>query len=165
MADQVLDELREVDEYSWKWQGRQTMDFGGKIWDVDLLVQGNQQNEITERQKEAFHCFMEKWAELQELLVTALLEYYNEEERFSYGPEDEEEAGEWWPEIETKEALLKAVTLESVIVAEDFMMDKGRCIYLLFSRIWGGEDLEDNGIGVCFINETIDEIAYKDIAF
>ena len=37
--------------------------------------------------------------------------------------------------------------------------------YLLFSRKWGGEDLDDNGIGVCYINEEIDEIAYKDIAF
>ncbi len=94
-----------------------------------------------------------------------LIYYYNEEERFSYGPEDEEEAEEWWPEIETKDALLEAVTLESMVVAEDYMMDEGRRIYLLFSRAWGGEDLEDNGIGVCFINETIDEISYKEIAF
>ncbi len=140
MEDKVFDELREVDEYSWKWQGKQKIDFGGKICDVDLLVQGNQQNEITERQKEAFRCFMEKWAELQELLVTALIEYYNEEERFSYGPEDEEEAEEWWPEIETKDALLKAVTLESVIVAEDFMMDKVSAVFKnLGRRGFGGQ--------------------------
>lgn len=165
MTDKVLDELREADAYSWKWQGKQMIDFGGKMCDVDLLVQGNGQNEITERQKEAFRCFMEKWPQLQEHLFNALIKYYNKEERFSYGPEDEKEAEEWWPEIETKDALLKAVTLEAVVVADDFMMDEGRRIYLLFSRIWGGEDLDDNGIGVCYINEMIGEISYKDIAF
>ena len=41
----------------------------------------------------------------------------------------------------------------------------GRYIYLLFSKAWGGEDMEDNGIGVGFLNEDIDEIAYKDIAY
>ncbi len=38
MTDKALDELKEVDEYSWKWQGKQTIDFGGKMCDVDLLV-------------------------------------------------------------------------------------------------------------------------------
>lgn len=31
---------------------------------------------------------MEKWPALQEHLFDSLIEYYNEEERFSYGPED-----------------------------------------------------------------------------
>ena len=83
---------------------------------------------------------------------------------FSYGPEDEE-AAKWWSEIETKKALLQAVTLENIVIAWDFMMDKGRCVYLLFSRAWGGEDFDDNGIGVCCINEEITKIGYKDMAF
>lgn len=165
MSDKVFDELREADAYSWKWQGKYTIDFGGKMCDVDLLVKGEKQNEITERQKEAFRCFMDKWPELQEHLINTLIKYYNEEQRFSYGPEDEEEAMEWWPEIETQEALLKSVTLESIVVAGDWMMEKGRRIYLLFSRTWGGEDLEDNGIGIRYINENIDTISYKEIAF
>lgn len=166
MTDKILDELKEADAYSWKWQGKLTIDFCGKICDVDLLVQGNRQNEITERQKEAFRCFMEKWPELQENLLNALLKYYNVEERYSYGPEDEEEAEQWWPEIETKDALLKAITLESIVVADDFLMEnQGRLLHLLFSRIWGGEDLDDNGIGVRLKNETIATISYKDIAF
>ena len=32
---------------------------------------------------------------------------YNEGERFAWGPDDEKEFAEWWPEIETKEALLQ----------------------------------------------------------
>lgn len=61
--------------------------------------------------------------------------------------------------------LLKAVSFETIVVAEDFLMDEGRRIYLLFSKDWGGKDLDDNGIGVCCIDEKITEIGYKDIAF
>lgn len=46
----------------------------------------------------------------------ALIKYYNEEEYYSYGPDDEEEVAEWRPEIKTKEALLQAVTLETIVV-------------------------------------------------
>ena len=139
MTDKVFDELREADAYSWKWQGKQTIDFGGRMCEID-------------------------WPKLQEDLINALIKHYNEI-RFSYGPEDEEEAEKWWPEIETKEALLEAITLESIVVEGDWRMEKGRQIYLLFSRAWGGEDLDDNGIGIHCINENIDTISYKEIAF
>ena len=45
------------------------------------------------------------------------------------------------------------------------MQENNRCLYLLFSRTWGGKDLDDNGIGVCLLDEEIAEIGYKDIAF
>lgn len=138
MTEQVFDGLRQEDGY---WCGKQTLDFGGSTYTVDILIHSEEEEVITQRQKKAFQCFMEKWPELQAKLIEALIEYYNEEERFSYGPDDEEEAAEWWPEIETKEALLQAVTLETIVVAWDFMMKDGRCIYLLFSRTWGGEIL------------------------
>lgn len=108
---------------------------------------------------------MDKWQDIQEELIKRLIGHYNEKVRFSYGPDDDEEYAEWWPEIETKEALLQAVTLEDIVVAYDFQQKDQRCIYLLFSRSWGGEDYDGNGIGVCLINEEIDEIAYKDIAY
>ena len=163
MTDVVFGEV-ELDGYY--WQGRQTLDFGGTVYDVDILIEQGRDNEITTIQREAFSHFLEKWSRLQIELIEALIKYYNEEERFAWGPEDEEESAEWWPEIETKEALLQAVAIETIVVPMDSIMNikGGRCIYLLFSREWGGEDWDDNGIGVCFVNEEIDEIAYKDIA-
>lgn len=160
MADWALRDWLTEDDSGWR--GKQTLDFGGKAIEVDVFVQGE---EITEKQNEAFTCFMEKWTLFQTELIEALIRYYNEKERFSYGPDNEKEKEEFWPEIETKESLLKAVSLETIVVAEDFLMDKGRCIYLLFSKNWGGIDLDDNGIGVCCINEKITEFGYKDIAF
>lgn len=164
MIDNIFGELLQDDCDD--WHGKQMLDFGGSTYNVDILINNDDEEEkITAKQKEAFKCFMEKWPKLQDGLIEALIEYYNEEERFSYGPDDEEESEEWWPEIETREDLLQAVTLETIVVPDDFMMEDGRCIYLLFSRIWGGEDLDDNGIGVCYIDEEISEIAYKDIAY
>ena len=108
---------------------------------------------------------MEKWTLFQTELIEALIRYYNEKERFSHGPDNEKVKEEFWPEIETEESLLKTVALETIVVAEDFLMDEGRRIYLLFKKGWGGIDLDDNGIGVCGIDEKITEIGYKDIAF
>ncbi len=98
-------------------------------------------------------------------LVESLFRHYHEKERFAYGPDDERGKEVWRLEIETKEAFPAAVSLETIVVAEDFQMDEGRRIYLLFSRTWGGGDLEDNGIGVCCINEESREIGCKEIAF
>lgn len=160
MADRALRDWLAEDDCIWR--GKQTFDFGGKAIAVDVFVRGE---EITEKQNEAFSCFMEKWTLFQTELIEALIRYYNEKERFSHGPDNEKVKEEFWPEIETEESLLKTVALETIVVAEDFLMDEGRRIYLLFSKGWGGIDLDDNGIGVCGIDEKITEIGYKDIAF
>lgn len=160
MQDPVFGEINQEDG---GWHGEYQLDFGGAVCSVEILIRS--EDEIAESQRDAFQCFIEKWPDLNEKLIEALIGYYNNEERFSYGPDSEEEMSAWWPEIETKEALLQTVKLESIVVDEDFMMEDGRYIYLLFSRSWGGEDLDDNGIGVCFVNEEITEIGYKDIAF
>lgn len=163
MTDQVFGELRYEGDYGW-W-GKQTLEFGGNLHTVDILIHDDGEKVISPKQKKTYECFLKKWPVLQEDLIEALIRYYNEKERFSYGQDDEMEAAEWWPEIKTKEALLQAVALETIVIAWDFMLEDNRCLYLLFSRTWGGEDLDDNGIGVCVRNEEIVEIAYKDIAF
>lgn len=163
MVDQVFGEIRYEDGLGW-W-GKQTLEFGGNPCTVDVLIHDDEEKEISQKQKKTYESFLKKWTALQEDLIDALIKYYNEEERFSYGPDDEAEAAEWWPEIDTKKALLQAATLEAIVVAWDFMQEDNRCLYLLFSRSWGGEDLDDNGISICIQNEKIVEIAYKDIAF
>lgn len=97
--------------------------------------------------------------------MRALIRYYNEEERWSYGPDGKEEGASWWPEIETEAALLEAVTLETLAVPEDFLLEEGPRVYLLFSRAWGGGDPDGNGLGVCWLEGAVGEIGYKDIAF
>ena len=116
MADQIFGELRYEDDYGW-W-GKHTLEFGGNLYTVDILIHDDGEKVISQKQKETYECFLKKWSVLQEDLIEALVRYYNEEVRFSYGPDDKMEAAEWWPEIETKEALLQAVTLETIVIAD-----------------------------------------------
>ena len=162
MTDPVFGELRQEDHVGW-W-GKQTLDFWGKPCLVDLLIHGYE-DETAQRQRTAFERFTGKWPTMQEDLADALLKYYNDILYRSYGPEDEEEAKEWWPELKTREDLQQAVTPETIVVSMDYGQEKEIEIYLLFARAWGGEDLEDNGLGVRYVGEEIDEIGYKDMAF
>lgn len=162
MNDAKWDELI-YDEYG--WQASTMLTFGGKPCDVALVIQCEEDEPISEVQKQAYTQFMHKWQALERTVLEALLRYYNEEERFSYGPDDEEENAAWWPEIDTPEAMAQAVTPEMIVVPADFMQEDGRRVYLLFSRIWGGEDLDDNGVAAAFLNEEIEEIGYKEMAF
>ena len=97
MTNAVFGELRKEDDYGW-W-GKQTLAFSGNTYTVDLLIHKGKEDEITKRQEEAFTCFMKEWPKLQEHLIEELIKYYNEYEYYSYGPEDEKELAEWWPEI------------------------------------------------------------------
>ncbi len=170
MTDLIFGELREdkiYEGYS-NLLGSKTIQWGGKPCLVELLLAYTHGTQITPQRYDAFECFIKAWPQIQPKLIQALIDYYNEEERFAWGPDDEEEFAAWWPEIQTEEALLKFVTLETILIPSDFVMTqvkKGRCIYLLFSRAWGGEDWDNNGIGVCLRNEEVDEIGYQDIAF
>ena len=158
----IWDELI-YDEFG--WQASTTLTFGGKSCEVALVIQCEEDEPIVSVQKQAYTQFMNTWQSLERPVLEALLRYYNEEERFSYGPDDEEENAAWWPEIDTPEAMARAVTPEMIVVPEGFVHDEGRRIALLFGRSWGGEDLDDNGVAVTFLDEQIDQIGYKDIAF
>ena len=164
MTDQLFRQLNY--EENTGWNGMISMKFGGKDYDVFLLILADDDEpEITERQKQSLISFIEKWISIEPVLVDALIYYYNQEEKYSYGPENEEEAALWWPDINIYQELVIAVTPVSIVIPPDYQMNNGRTVFLLLDRTWGGDDLDDNGIGVCFSNEQISEIGYKDIAF
>ena len=165
MVDEVFGHISYEDGYG--WNGEFPLEFGGSWHNIQLLVQVDEDEgtDITDAQRNALQCFDEKWDFIEPVLVEALIHYYNNEEKYSYGPENEEEAALWWPDINSYGELVNAVTPETLIIPPDYLMEIGRRVYLLFDRTWGGEDLDDNGIGVCFIDEKIVEIGYKDIAF
>lgn len=164
MTDQVFGEMT----YDCGWCGSVKWTFGGKACQISLVVDGQEEDAIEEGQRESYLRFMEQWPELEAPMLDALLDYYNSEERFSYGPDPKEQPEEyalWWPEIQTRQAMLEAIEPEAIVIPWDDWEDGNRRVYLLFGRVWGGEDLDDNGVAVAFLNEQIDGIGYKDIAF
>ena len=168
MTDQAFGAL-ELDANGY-WNGRIKLDFFGTEKEVGLMIDScyESQTEISERQKESFYSFLKKWPELQQTIVKEIIRYYNEEERFSYGPDDPEEAAAWWPEIETVEEMRKWISLDSLVIESDKIVEScragKRCLYLLFSYQWA-EDYDGNGIGIRLLNEEISQIGFQDIAF
>lgn len=148
------------------YEGEISIDFFGQDVNVDLTI-NVEDEEISDIQYETYQKFKEKWSELQKDVAERIINYYNEEEKGSYGPEDKKEFDKWWPEINTTSELLKQIELDGIIIPESFIMEDvagGRCIYLTFNKKWEN-DTDDNGIGVKIINEEVTEIGFKEIAF
>ena len=148
------------------YEGEISINFFEKDVKVDIII-NVEDEEINDIQYEAYEKFKEKWDILQKGVAEKIIEYYNEKEKGSYGPEDKEEFNKWWPEINTIDELLNQIELDGIIIPETFVMEDiagGRCIYLTFSKKYGN-DIEGNGIGVKIVNEEVTEIGFKEIAF
>ena len=65
-----------------------------------------------------------------------------------------------YPPLDHTESILKMISLDMMVIPEDGIFD-GRCVCLAFSCSWD----EENGLGIRFVNEEIDEIGYQDVAF
>ena len=122
---------------------------------------------IEQFQRDAFEALLQDWDELQYKIAAAILQYYNDEEKGSYGPEDEDEFKEWWPDINSEEEMMENIHLYSIIIESEYVMEsKGENpVYILFNRDWGGEDMDDNGVAVLIEDGEVTEVGYKDIAF
>ena len=164
MTDETFGEI-EYDEES-GYIGHTALTFGETEQSVEVLI-GCDDEEISQFQRDAFKALIEGWDELQHKIAVAILEYYNEEEKGAYGPEDEAEFEAWWPDIDTEEELVKMLHLDSIVIESEYVMESHgeNPVYILFNRDWGGEDTEDNGVAVLIEDGEVTEVGYKDIAF
>lgn len=138
----------------------------GKTIKTKLLIgRTDDEMEVSVSQREVYNIFYKNKKKIEDEVLERVLTYYNDIERFSYGPDDEEENKEWWPEIKSKKELIKHIELETIIIPATFLLNDNRIIYLLFNRDWGGEDYEDNGVAVKIVNEQVSDVAYKDMAY
>ncbi|MEE1124693.1 MAG: hypothetical protein U0L18_01975 [Acutalibacteraceae bacterium] len=142
--------------------------FLGSTQEIEVLIGVEEDNEeITQGQRDSFEALMNNWDEMQHKIATAILQYYNNEEKGAYGPDDEEEFAEWWPDINTEDELAEKIHLNSIVVRLEYIVENNgqNPIYVLFDRDWGGEDLDDNGVAVFIENGEVSEVGYKDIAY
>ena len=161
MKDRVFGEL----DYDYGFVGKISIDFFGDTEEIDIIIQADDEEDgIADIQYAAYEAFKAKWNDIQNDIAEKIIEYYNNEEKGAYGPDDEEEFREWWPDIESRADLLPLIHIDSVIIPNDYLMGDGRKVYVLFDRDWGGQDLEDNGVAVGLVDEAVEEVGYKDIA-
>ena len=165
MTDEVFGEIEYDGETG--YIGHTTLTFGGSEQSVEVLIGCDDDEEISQYQRDAFKALIEGWDEMQHKIAAAILEYYNEEEKGAYGPEDEDEFESWWPNIDTEEEMVKKLHLDSIVIESEYVMESHgeNPVYILFNRDWGGEDTEDNGVAVLIEDGEVTEVGYKDIAF
>ena len=154
------------------WCGNLTIDFFGTELGIKLMIQTSYEEveDVLESQYTAYQQFMVHWPALQKPMAEAIIRYYYQDEYRFYGPDDEEEMKEWWPEIQTVDDLLEQINLETLFIPPDYIMQDvyggKRVLYLLFTHKWGNDmETNNNGIGVAFHNEELHKIGFQDIAF
>ena len=150
---------------------RKNVVFCGSEQTIEIYINYEDEPVVSQLQRDAFEKLMQGWDEIQHKVAAAILHYYNHGEKFSYGPEDEVEKKQWWPDIENEEDLVKYCHLSSIqIQPEDCIEDQRDMgflnpIYLLFDRDWGGDDSDANGVCAFVADGEVVEIGYNDIAF
>lgn len=128
----------------------------GKEFEIALMVSGEEDGKFDEEQYEAYNYLMNNWAEVQQELLQAILDYYIEKRNeLGYGVTFNEK----YPLIETNEQLLKIITLVGIHVTYANLLD-GRGIGITFDCTWD----EENGLGLRLVNEKIIKVGYQDVA-
>ena len=166
MTDILFGEVDYEEDYA--YIAHKNLVFGGKEKPVDIyLMEDDEEEGISQFQRDAYDALMSDWDQMQHKIAEAILNYYNGSEKGAYGPDDEEEFKEWWPDIDTEEELFEKIHLEMIVIDTEFVMEsKGENpVYILFNRDWGGEDLDDNGVAVLIEDGEVTEVDYKYIAF
>ncbi len=150
--DKVFGEL----EYNYCWYKETTINLFGEDQEISLIIKGNLDQDIEDGQYEAYNKFMKKLDDnFYTDILNKILEYYKET-RYELGYEDEED--ERYPQIETVEELLENIELSGIVIIYSFDDGKRR-VGLTFGCTWNEED----GVGVSFIDENVDEVGYEDI--
>ena len=74
--------------------------------------------ESTEKEKAAVMTLIDRWdKQIENQILSAFVQYYIDEMKYQWGPDDEEEQKEYWPDIQTPEDLLKYTGLDCYIYA------------------------------------------------
>lgn len=163
MFDEVFGEV----VFDYGYVAKKEITFFGNTQEVEIHIGGEEGEEIAQAQRDAYEALMKNWEEMQHKVAAAILEYYNEDEKGAYGPDDEDEFAEWWPDIDSEDELVEKLHLDTIIIQEEYLMEMNgeNPVYILFDRDWGGEDLDDNGVAVLIEDGEVSEVGYKDMAF
>ena len=153
MTDPVFRNL----EYEYGWNGTIEFNCFGRTEEVSLTISGEEDTPVTDHQRDSFKAFLETWDKIMDDVAEAIGKYYiSLREELGY----DREYNICYPPVELPSDVLGMISLDQMVIPDDGIYD-GRCVCFAFSCSWDDE----NGIGIRFLNEMIDEIGYQDIAF
>lgn len=143
--------------YDGYWAGKQKITILGHDKIVPLTIDGEEEDEFSTIQKEAYRKFIADINRLIQEAEQAIFGYYQIECLEYRAMLGDESADEIAPIITTTEQLGKLVDPIGIIILPDFE-DGVRRVGLIFNCTW-----EEDGVGVEFGNEEVVEVGYQDI--
>ncbi|MGX8687444.1 MAG: DUF6985 domain-containing protein [bacterium] len=153
MKDRVFGWLH----YGYGWNGSVRLDWSGREEDVDLMISGEEEDGISDYQRECFTAFMNAWPALQTEVPEQIFRYYRKlSEELGYGDGSHPD----YPRLSQASEIKEHIHPDQISIFEEGIFE-GRCVGLAFSCTWDDE----NGCGVLLINEHVEEIGYQDLVF
>ena len=118
IQDEIFGELEEKSDYC--YYGKVKLKFFGTEYDVKICITTFNEN-IEKIQYETYNQFIKNFQQIEEEIVSNLLMYYNGGndiypygEKNAYGPDNNEESKRWWPDISTKEEMIKNIHIDEI---------------------------------------------------
>ena len=153
MTDKTFGELF----YDYGWNGIVPLNWLDETENICLSVSGEEEDGISDYQRECFTAFMDAWPALQSEVLEQIFIYYQKlAEELGYGDGSHPD----YPLLGQMSDIKDHIHLDLINIFEEGIYD-GRCVGLAFSCSWDDE----NGCGVLLINEHVKEIGYQDIVF
>ena len=143
-------------EYDGAWFGNETVNFNGKDFYVDVQIDDYDDVMVPECSQKALLNFLDNLNGYLPKIKEAVFEYYCElRAELGYDVEVDDD----YPEVSSSDEILNMITLVGITVPDQDDYDD-EAVSLVFDCTWDAE----NGLGICFIGDDIDEIGFQDVA-
>ena len=143
-------------EYYGAWFKKMNVKFNSKDYEVDIQINGYDEEELPETGEDAFVSFMNRIDTIPSIIGDAVLDYYkNKREELGYDVETNED----YPDYRDANSVLDTLKLIGITIPAQDDYDE-RAIFLVFDCSW---DVE-NGVGVCIIGNSVEEVGPQGIA-
>lgn len=129
------------------WKGKYEYVLFQQACVVELSVEGNEDEEIAETQRQAFINFNESKGILTNQIENMIYDYYQSQCQ-EYRNMFEEQADIYAPIIHNKSEMAQLVKLQSIYLP----LEEDRVVILLLDTKWD----EEEGIGIKIVNEKVD---------
>ncbi|WP_413365214.1 DUF6985 domain-containing protein [Lysinibacillus sp. 3P01SB] len=144
--------------YDLYWRGEQKIKFFGQEKTIVLSIDGNEEGEFHEIQKDAYKKFFHNMNDIMKKVEDALFDYYQKVFMDYRAIFDKKEVDRLVPIINDKRELAKLVSPTQLIIRR--VRKNGlRRVGMLFDCTWEAE----HGVGVKVEDEEIIEVGFQDI--
>jgi len=158
--EKIFDELFGELTYNYCWEGKTVLNIFGTDQEVFLLINGNEGEEITANQKQAYIGFQQNSAELMRKTENAIFNYYLDVfQDYQARLQDAELIKKNAPTITRVDELIDLLKAQTLLIDYDFCDGKPIRMGILFECTWEPE----HGVAVRIENGQIVETGFQDI--